>query len=392
MTAYPNYLTLDTETSGATNDTFGNPFTDSNRLCYIGIGNSSRATSWEVDTGRVAYGPILTDVSECLQGVGLLVGFNIKFDLHWLRRYGLNVGHIPVWDCQLAHFIIHNQKDPLPSLEDVVNYYNLGEKYVSIEDLYWKQGIDTPDIPPEVVRMRVESDVVLTSKVFELQVDYLRANPSKKNLIWLACQDVRVLAEMEWNGLKYDIEKSLELGNQQRQKQLEIEEELCNIVGIRNINWGSDDHLSAVLYGGLLKFDIQEDYVFHYKDGRTAPKKRWKTVELQLPQRIQPLPRTELAKSGYWSTSKKVLPKLRPKDAETRRLIHLIQERNKIDKQVGTYYHGLPQLYKDMGWTDNIIHGQLTPAITATGRLSSSKPNQQNMDHKIRECIVSRFQ
>jgi len=323
----------------------------------------------------------------------LIVGFNVKFDLHWSRRYSLlDLYKGAVWDCQLAEFILTDQTNPFPSLEDTVAKYGLGEKYVDIENEYWNQGIDTDSIPYEIVKTRVESDIIITSRLFEMQIDELKKHPNKKKLIWVACQDLLTLQEMEWNGLKYDLQLSVEEGNKIRKEQEQIRSRLTDLVPIPQINWGSGDHLSAVLYGGILAYDDKEDYVFVYKDGRTKLKTRKKRFEIPMERRVEPLPRSELAKEGYFSTSEPTLLKLRPADKETKEIIRLVQQFNKLDKRVGTYYHGLPKLYNEMEWTQETLHGNLNTCATATGRLSSTKPNQQNMDHEVRRCIVSRFQ
>ena len=321
------------------------------------------------------------------------MGFNIKFDLHWLRRYGVILPRKAlVWDCQLAEFIISNQETPLPSLEDTIEKYKLGEKYVDINVDYWDKGIDTDKIPTEIVLTRVESDVVLTSKLFEWQMDYLKGNPQLRNLIWASCQDQIVLAEMEWNGLRYAIELSKELGDGIIQEQGEIKKKLLRIVPIPQVNWNSGDQLSIILYGGTLSFDVQEEYVFTYKSGLTKTKTRWVKQTIPMPRRVEPIQGSDLKKEGFWSTDDTNLSKLKPKDKDTKTIIDLVLLLRKMAKKVGTYFHGLPKLYKDMQWTNNILHGNLQSAVTATGRLSSTKPNQQNMDHEIRKCIVSRFQ
>lgn len=392
MGSYPDYLTTDNECTGATNGTVANPFTDSNRLVSLGYGNSAGAKSIRLDGGPVEEGVLSRKAArEILAGADLLVGFNLKFDLHWDRRYGLIDSPKAIWDCQLAEFIIGNQTNPFPSLEEVVAKYGLGEKYVDIENEYWNQGIDTDQIPYEIVKTRVESDIIITSRLFELQIDELKKYPNKKKLIWVACQDLLTLQEMEWNGLKYDLQLSVEEGNKIRKEQEQIRSRLTDLVPIPQINWGSGDHLSAVLYGGILAYDDKEDYVFVYKDGRTKLKTRKKRYEIEMPRRVEPLPRSELAKEGYFSTSEPTLLKLRPSDKETKEIIRLVQQFNKLDKRVGTYYHGLPKLYEEMEWTNSTLHGNLNTCATATGRLSSTKPNQQNMDHEIRRCIVTRF-
>lgn len=389
--SYPNYLAFDCETTGACNGTFGNPFTDSNRLCVIGYGGYSGTGFVDLISDDAPPAIKLRRFRSLVEeGSAISVGFNWKFDAHWIRRYGIAVPN-KVWDCQLAEFIINDQRHPLPSLEECSEKYGLDFKFIDIETEYWKKGIDNDKVPIEILRTRVMSDVRITSQLFELQCDLLRASPSKKKLIWVSCQDQKILQEMEWNGLKYDIELSLAEGNKIRERQKEIEHELDEIVGIKGINWNSKDHLSYVLFGGPLKVAYKEQYTFTYKDGSTAPKSRWSAKIYNLPRRLEPIRGTEYTKGGVFSSDANTLSKLKPGDKDTRRIIELVQEYRTLDKLVGTYYHGLPKLYEEMNWTNNIIHGQLQSAVTRTGRLSSKAPNQQNMDYQVRKCIVSRF-
>jgi len=110
---------------------------------------------------------------------------------------------------------------------------------------------------------------------------------------------------------------------------------------IENFNWNSGDHISALLYGGILKYDDTETYTFQYKDGRSAEKTRKVTKEVPLARLVTPLKGTELKKPGYWQTDADTLRKLNAKgDAAT--VISSLLTRSKLDKQVGTYYHGIP--------------------------------------------------
>jgi DNA polymerase I-like protein with 3'-5' exonuclease and polymerase domains len=76
---------------------------------------------------------------------------------------------------------------------------------------------------------------------------------------------------------------------------------------------------------------------------------------------------------------------------EVRDIINTILERNKLAKLQGTYYEGIPKLYSEMQWENQTIHGQLNHCVAGTGRLASSKPNQQNLDERVQVCIETRF-
>lgn len=385
------YLVLDVETTGATNDTFGNPFTADNRLVYFG-GWSGSYWDFPIIYGNVPYGHSINQINRGIHGAELLVGFNIKFDLHWLRRYScLDWSNLPdIWDCQLAHFILTGQTAPYPSLSDVCEYYGIEGKLDVVKTEYWNKGIDTDQIPEDVLREYLKQDVMVTQQIFELQKQELQKNPQLKRLIWYNCQDLKITAEMEWNGIKYDIKKSMEKGDFLEKRISEIDRSLSGLFPALDINWNSDNHLSAILYGGSLSFPVKESYVFTYKDGRTAEKVRNAAKLIEFTRLVNPIKGTELKKEGFWSVSEKVLRKLKV-SGTAKLIVDGVLERATLETKRNRYYHGFPILYEKMGWEDEILHTNLNHVVAATGRLSSTKPNIQNMEEEMRECVVTRF-
>ena len=200
---------------------------------------------------------------------------------------------------------------------------------------------------------------------------------------------------MEWNGLAYDVELSLKSGRELEHKVKEITSELDHLAGVDGINWNSPDQMSYVLYGGVLKTKEREEYPYTYKSGprkgTTVLKERIVVLEHNLPRLIDPPKNAKGAKEGVFSTNEKILAKLKSSDKRVQRILDGVLELRGLQKRIGTYYYGIPKLYKEMEWTNNILHGNLNSCTAVTGRLASTQPNQQNMDHKIRECIKSRF-
>lgn len=372
----------------------GHPFNEANRLCYIGYKSDSvgsRCLPVEY-SNQFAYGPTLGLVSNWLLNSQLFVAFNSKFDIHWLRRYGVRLPpKLPVWDLQLAEFIIGRQKNPFPSLESSCQLRDLVGKIDRIKTEYWDKGIDTPQVPQEVLEEYLDQDLKSEEALFWAQVKYLKDKLALKRLIWHACQDLLVTEEMEWNGLKFDLERSRKIGDEKLNEVKVLDGKLSALVANPNINWGSGQHISAVLYGGEFSIDGREDYTFTYKTGKTAIKFRKVEIPQKFERLVEPLKGTKLKEEGYFETNEGVLQSLRAKGS-ARKIIKLVLERKGLLKSVSTYFHGFPKLYKEMQWSDNLIHGQLNHCRAVTGRLSSSKPNQQNLEPEIRKCIVTRFQ
>lgn len=387
-------LVLDTETTGATNGTRGNPFSSSNRLCYVGVLRDNEYADFNIEYDYTPYGAALDAIRASMREDALCIGFNLKFDLHWLRRYGCPIPK-RIWDCQIVEYVLSKQKLTYPSLEETAANYGLPGKLDIVKTEYWEKGFDTDQVPEEVLRDYLEQDVQLTWQVYLKQKALVDQLPhAQRMLINLMFQDLLVLQEMEWNGLKYDFEQS-----EQRAKELEAEREkleadLIHLSGYDFINWNSNRHLSCLLYGGAVKEEFRETYEFVYADGRTKPKERWAERVHVLPALAVPLRGAELqpGKDGqkYWSTDEGNLRKLKV-NAKTRKLIDTLLAKKVTEKLVGTYYRGIPTLAEDMQWVDGYIHGQLNSCVTDTGRLASSKPNQQNFPNEFRQCITTRY-
>jgi DNA polymerase I-like protein with 3'-5' exonuclease and polymerase domains len=210
--------------------------------------------------------------------------------------------------------------------------------------------------------------------------------PAQRLLCKLQCMDLLILREMEGNGLLFDEDlcksRSLEVDDQISA----IKEQLSAIYPNIPINFGSNDHLSAFLYGGIIGEDAKE-HVGFFKSGARAGEPKYKNVviEHQLPRLYEPLKGSELLKEGMFATDEATLKKLRGKKG----VINLLLELSKLEKRNGTYYKGLVKLREEMHWPENKLHGQFNQCVAATGRLSSSKPNLQNFDSSLQDIFIT---
>jgi DNA polymerase I-like protein with 3'-5' exonuclease and polymerase domains len=322
----------------------------------------------------------------------LLVGFNLKFDLHWLQKYNIEYCHCDVWDCQLAEYILSNQTNPFPSLDDTCVKYGLGEKIHGIKEKYWDNEINTDAIPKEELLEYLERDLELTEKLFLYQQEQFKKYPKKYELFKLQCEDLKVLQQIEWNGLLYNREKArkrLKEYEYDLQDKEQIIKSYAKYPSILNIN--SSFHISALLHGGLVKEEIRCP-VGQYQSGLKVGQIRYKIFkkDYQLPRLIEPLPKTELKTKGYWSVDDKIIRKLKiPK--EYKPLIAAIESYAKIEKLRSTYFQGMLNLFDEKNWADDFIHGSMNQCSAITGRLSSSQPNLQNLPDEAYETIESRY-
>jgi DNA polymerase I-like protein with 3'-5' exonuclease and polymerase domains len=343
----------------------------------------------KIEYDSTPYGTALERIQRSIDGHDLLIGFNLKFDLAWLRRYGIKITK-PIWDLQYAYFCMTGQEVKLPSLNSLLMHYNLPLKYDVVKNEYWDKGLDTTDVPFPILDEYCRGDCEGEYQCFLRQVEDLKDKPKLKKLIWTGCQDILVTQEMEHNGMYFDIDLSLKLGKEIEEQIEVLDLKLKDIMPYDYINWNSNDHVSAVLYGGIVKHDVRETYEKTLKSGRTVQKEHWIVKEEHFEKLVEPLKGTNLAKEGFYEVNEGVL-KLLKAYGKAKQLISIILERKKLEKKLSTYFKGFPELYKEMDWKDSILHGQLNHCITVTGRLSSNKPNQQNLDEEIRKCFQTRF-
>ena len=385
------YLILDTESTGAQRPSKGSALDPRNRLCYVGTILDGVATVHAIEyTLDKPFGATLNALNSLLDSCDLIVLFNAKHDLHWLRRYGCPQPHA-VWDCQIAEFIIHGQTEPFPNLDDTSQRYGSSGKKKEIEEEYYDKGRDTDEVPEQILVDYLYQDLSCTEKTFLGQLEYLKDKPLLKRLIWECCQDAVITEEMEWNGLKFNIPGLLAQAEKLEAHIVAIDKDLYTHVLDARINWDSPAQVSAVLYGGDIVFTHVEPYRFYYKDAKKEPVTKMRRVEdtVRLPRLVEPLPRSEL-KSGGFSTEDKTLRKLKA-TAAAKTVVALILDRRTTQTQIDRYFRGIPKKYIEMGWQNNIVHGQLHHVVAATGRLSSSNPNVQNIDERARSCLMTRF-
>lgn len=342
----------------------GNCYSLCNRL--VSIHATDGTHKWSV-------GPKSKDfLQDLVNQASTLIWFNGKFDVGWLRKLGVifpeKVKH---YDVQLAHFYITNQQHKLPSLNDVAAYYNIPGKDDKVA-AYWASGVDTPDIPWDILCEYGERDVELTHHLYTLQQAAWQASPTKHTLFKLACQDLLVLQEMEWNGLYFDEEKCYTKSEQLQQDIKQLNTKLSSIYPDVPINFNSNHQLSAFLYGGTVRQDGKE-LIGVFKGGQKAGQPKYKniTIEHQLPRIFTPLPKSEMAAPGVYATDEGTLRKLKGKK---KFIVEWLLELAKLTKLDETYYTGLSSLNKEMNWCSNYLHGQFNQCIAKTGRLSSSKP------------------
>lgn len=384
-----NRLILDHETTIFDK---GNPFARSNRCVCAGVlgGLFDVPHVLDISYSGLPCKHALQKLQHSIVHSDYVVAFNAKFDLHWSQRIGLTWEGKKLWDLQLAQFIIQNQTPALPSLNQTCTYYGLEQKIDIVKTEYWEKGIDTPQIPWDILVEYTKQDVVLEDQVLQCQLDYLKDKPALRKLIYLSCQDELVTQQMEWNGIKYAIDKSKQLGDALSERVRQIDEELLVMFPHNYINFNSDEHISALLYGGVVKHRERGLVEHEYRTRGKVLREQWVLVSTSFPKLADPLPKTALKKEGVFKTGEDTLRSLKATGI-AKRLIGLLVERKSLETRISRYFYGFPKLYEKKDWGDELLHSNFSHCVAATGRLSSSKPNVQNPDEGVRECMITRF-
>lgn len=325
-----------------------------------------------------------------LRAADVLVGFNIKYDLHVLRQLGVNGWEDRrIWDCQLAEFVISNQTWKYPSLKETAERYGLPMKLDVVATEYWANGIQTSEIPWETLAEYAVRDAELTLAIYHRQQDVM--TPEQKRLTRLMCLDLLVLEEMEWNGIRFDDELCRSRAEKIKEEIREITTRLSGIYPDVPINFDSGDDLSAFLYGGQI-VEERRVHAGFFKSGKKIGEPRYSIERIthELPRLVTPLRGSELKKKGYYATNADTLLKLKG-TRKTKEIIELIQRQTRLQTLLSKTYEGLIKVNNVQNWEPGMLHGQFNQVTVATGRLSSSNPNLQNLDGEADDLFVSRY-
>ena len=369
-------LVLDVETSYGNKS---NPFHKHGVLVCVGYHGTSHSGVIKCE------GSWLDELNEITSHYGTLCGHNLKFDLHWLSRYGFDYRDFSLVDTQTYEYLLTDQQHQWASLEELGQLYLSEGKIDIIKEEYWSKGIDTTEIPYDLLADYCLQDCKLTYKIAQKQIE---AIPAQKQMLFKLCmQDYMILSGMEENGLSFDRARSATLAKKNQKRAEELTRKLTEGISYRDFNFGSTDQLSVLLYGGTT-IENRRIPIGHYKSGAKKGEVRYKRepVEHTFPRKYKPIKGTESAKEGYWATGEDVLRKLKAGD-----IVDNILEVRKLNKLVGTYYDGLCKKQDEYGWDHDKIYGKFNTAVTATGRLSSSDPNLQNLAGEAKIIFTSRY-
>lgn len=324
-----DFFSLDTETTG----------TDPITAELVGM-------SFSYAENQAVYVPVPAERSEALKIINefkevlankqtLKIGQNIKYDMMVLARYGVEVRG-PMFDTMIAHYVLQPElRHNMDYLAEIYLHYQT----IPIEELIGakgkKQG-NMRDLPPEAVYEYACEDADVTLQLKHALEKELEAQKVGPLFYDIEMPLVPVLAYMERNGVRVDTDALRETSLHFTARMKQIEEEVHQLAGVE-FNIASPKQVGEVLFD-----------------------------------RLKIVAKAKKTKTGQYVTSEEVLESLRGKHE----IVGKILEHRGLKKLLGTYIDALPLLINP---ETGKIHTSFNQTVTATGRLSSSNPNLQNI-------------
>ena len=317
--------------------------------------------SFAVEETKAFYVPVPSDRNEAQKIVEIFrpvyenpkilkIGQNLKYDLEVLARYGIELQG-PMFDTMIAHYLLQ------PELRHNMDYMAetlLNYQTIHIDQLIGAKGRaqrSMRDLLPSQVYEYACEDADITLRLKNVLEPRLKEAGVEELFRDIEMPLMPVLAEMEMNGVCLDTKALSETSKLFTERMLQLEQHIYELAG-EPFNISSPKQVGDILFG---KMKIIE-----------KPKK---------------------TKTGQFVTSEEVLMQLRSKSP----IVGEILDYRGLKKLLGTYVDALPKLINPQ---TGRIHTSFNQAVTATGRLSSSDPNLQNIPvrgedgKEIRKCFV----
>ena len=338
------FVSIDTETTS----------TDAISAELVGL-------SFSAEESKAFYVPVPANYEEALKVVQIFkplyesdkimkIGQNIKYDYEVLTHYGVTIQG-KMFDTMIAHYLIQ------PELHHNMDYLAetlLGYQTIHIEELLGPKGKkqkNMRDLSPTDIYEYAAEDADITLRLRNVLEPRLK-ELGVEELFWnIEMPLVRVLADMELNGVCLDTEALQDTSKIFTERMKQYEQEIYKEAG-EEFNISSPKQVGDILFGKLQIMD--------------KPKK---------------------TKTGQYVTSEEVLQSLENKSPIVRNILNY----RGMKKLLSTYIDALPKLINPR---TGHIHTSFNQALTATGRLSSSDPNLQNIPvrtddgKEIRKCFI----
>ena len=407
-------LTIDLETSlynegpGSVGTFKANPFNKANFIVWAGVKSGDNPTECTKTTDVPAPGKNdIVVMQNAHFDIPMLCNPNNRFAGDWIEWVKAPTSRL--WDTMVMEYVLSGHyfnNNALTPKERRVNLDFMSRRCgLPVKDSrmkeYWNEGVSTEDIPEEEIVPYCIQDVDNTYAIFQAQLEEAKKQNCFPRLRLNGDAELATI-QMALNGQYFDRAGALQyLAEEVTPKLKEAEAVapglMAELLGIpvEQVNPNSSQQIKALVHGGTLKYETKvpkrdaDGLPVLYKSGPNKGKV-W-MVKGKQEVNVNPLPGLPKRILEMGNADKTVLKELREIDLPPKvlELLDALEVVRKMTKLKSTYFEG----YSSMVWPDGMIRGQYNHATTVTGRLSSSKPNLQNVGHSpIRRFFKSRFE
>lgn len=372
----------------------------------LGFGTNNRAYTYH--SWYNTFDGSRPEVTEWIKEGDVVIGHNIKFDLLWLLKEKLITVDLlltlTIIDTSIVEYRKSGHTQRFPSLSQCADIYGVDNKLDKVKE-FWEAGVDTHFIPRSILMPYLRQDCLTTKAVFNSQLSYMY---DESPMILIDMDALKSSIIIEYNGMCLDNDKFQEyyiyLSNKVRDIQCDLLLILADCVppttGKITVDGGevagippeniinSEGFLKYVLYNTEYKLPVIQYYPGKpkYKTGKRKGDYKTKKGVITIGNPMALTPDNPL--------SAKTIAKIStPANYHgTGPLLQLLADKAHYSKELSTYFKGMaPFISKTISLpttgalsdTDTtFIHGNLNHTATVTGRLSSSKPNLQNISGK----------
>lgn len=347
-----NYVVLDFETSTLFK---GSPLVEDNRIVMA---------SWRKPSGEVRshFGSEYeqAELVRDIESADFIVAHNAKFELGWLKRCGVDLRSLLVYDTMVGEYIIGGNRFSMVmlGLNACLSRYKLAAKGDVVGQMF-KHGVDTTDIPASWLQEYCERDVVATWELFCKQRERLAAR-GQLHLQYQRCLLTPVLADMEFNGMQLD------------------EEEVDAAIEALEDDYAKATSRLQDFMGGIPPASTKQkgEFVFN-------------VLKFQVPRDHNGKPL--LTPSGQPSVAAGVLAKLRPRTEKQAQWLALHKEWAKMHSDLTKYLRKFKTCCVE---SNGALRAVFNQCATRTHRLSSSglifKIQFQNLNRKFKPIFRAR--